>query len=886
MKHTSRMLSWSPGWLQEPYPWVGHMPFAYWLMGEVQPEIFVELGTHTGNSYFSFCQAVYNEGLKSRCYAVDTWKGDEHAGSYGNKVYDFVNRHNESQYKNFSTLYRMTFDQALGRFQDRSVDLLHIDGLHTYEAVSHDFQFWLPKLAPGAIVLFHDIEVYGRDFGVWTFWGELKKKYPRWLEFSHSAGLGVLQISGSNKRAQPTWLEPESKSRETVIKVMEAAGEALMSKAKSKSVQTTTAQRPSTSKPPGFWRRLEQYFRKQRYRWTYKVLFDSAWYRREYPDVAQGGGDPWEHYLKYGKDEGRGLNPVHNFVKAKIHKAKITTSYHNWIKIFDELTPQIRQDINRKMAAFSRSPLISVIMPVYNPKPEWLEQAIESVRNQIYPHWELCIADDCSTDQRIHRILEKYAKTDPRIKIIFRDTNGHIASASNSALALAIGDFVALLDHDDKLPEHALCAVAEAINRNPDVRLLYSDWDFIDGNGIRHPGYFKPDFNYELLLAQNCVSQLGVYSRELICSLGGFRTGFDGSQDYDLALRVVAAIPRKQIVHIPRILYHWRTHSRSVSNASSEMCYAAARRAVADHLQSLGGGTVGAAPENPMFNRIKFPLPATLPLVSLIICTRDQLSLLSIAVESIRKLSTYPNYEIVIIDNGSQDRDTLLFLNSLSLQNRIRVIRDDSPFNYSRLNNSGVAHSRGELVCLLNNDIEVLTPDWLEEMASFAIKPDVGAVGARLWYPNGTLQHGGVIVGFGGVADHAHHRLPKGHSGYFGRAVVHQELSAVTGACLMVRRKLFDAVGGLDEQLAVAFNDVDFCLRLKAAGYRNIWTPFAELIHHESASRGLDNNPEKIARFRKEKNFMYMRWGKTIEQDPFYSPNLSATAADYSIRLA
>ena len=469
-------------------------------------------------------------------------------------------------------------------------------------------------------------------------------------------------MSGSNEWAQPSWLEPGSKSRETVIKVMESAGEALMSKAKSKSVQTMTAQRPSSFTPPGFWRRLEQNIRKQRYRWTYKVLFDSAWYRREYPDVAQGGGDPWEHYLKYGKDEGRGLNPVHNFVKAKIHKAKITTSYHNWIKIFDELTPQKRQDLTRKMAAFSRNPLISVIMPVYNPKPEWLEQAIDSVRNQVYPHWELCIADDCSTDQRIRGILEKYARIDPRIKVIFRDTNGHISAASNSALALAKGDFVALLDHDDKLPEHALFAVAEEINQNPDVRLLYSDWDFIDGNGIRHPGYFKPDFNYELLLAQNCVTQLGVYCRELICSLGGFRTGFDGSQDYDLALRVVAAIRRNQIVHIPRILYHWRQHSSSVSKTSSEMSAKAGRRAVADHLHSAGGGTVEAAPEYPMFNRIKFPLPTTLPLVSIIICTRDQRSLLTVTVESIRTSSTYPNYEIVIVDNGSRDRNTLLHL--------------------------------------------------------------------------------------------------------------------------------------------------------------------------------------------------------------------------------
>jgi len=372
----------------------------------------------------------------------------------------------------------------------------------------------------------------------------------------------------------------------------------------------------------------------------------------------------------------------------------------------------------------------------------------------------------------------------------------------------------------------------------------------------------------------------------LVCELGGFRQSYEGSQDWDLALRAVAAIPHNQIAHIPRILYHWRQHSSSVSKTSSKMCANAGRRAVADHLQAVGGGVVEAAPENPMFNRIKFPLPPALPLVSIIICTRDQLSLLTASVESIRNRSTYPNYEIVIVDNGTRDRNTLLYLDSLALQKGIRVIRDDSPFNYSRLNNSGVAHSTGELVCLLNNDIEVLTPDWLEEMVSFAIKPDVGAVGARLWYPNGTLQHGGVIVGFGGVADHAHHRLPKGHSGYFGRAVVHQELSAVTGACLMVRRKLFDEVGGLDEQLAVTFNDVDFCLRLKAASYRNIWTPFAELIHHESASRGYDDNSQKKARFQQETRFMYKRWGKTIEQDPFYNPNLSATAADYSIRLA
>ena len=658
----------------------------------------------------------------------------------------------------------------------------------------------------------------------------------------------------------------------------------MMSEAKSNSGSAVELAKPTSAKCPGFWRRLEQSFRKQRYRWTYKLLFDPAWYLREYPDVAQAGGDPWEHYLKYGKDKGIGFNSAHNFIKRKIHQRKKVNDYSNWIKNHDEITQEIRQDVEKKIVAFTRKPLLSVIMSVYNTNPKWLSQAIESVRNQIYPHWELCIADDCSTDQPIRGILEKYARIDPRIKVVFRETNGHIASASNSALTLAKGDFIALLDHDDKLPEHALYRVAEAINQNPEARLLYSDWDAIDENGVRLPGYFKPDFNYELLLAQNFVTQLGVYCRELVCGLGGFRRGYEGSQDWDLALRVVTAIRRNQIVHIPRILYHSRQHSSSFSKTSSEKCAAASRRAVADHLQSVGGGSVEASHEAPQFHRIKFPLPTTLPLVSIIICTRDHAELLRKAMDSIHSISTYTDYEIVIVDNGTRDPEAVAYLASLAKGPGIRVIRDESPFNFSRLSNTGVAQSRGEVVCLLSNDIEVITPDWIEEMLSFAIKPDVGAVGARLWYPDGKLQHGGVIFGGSGIA-HYHLRLPRGNIGYFGRAVLQQELSAVTGACLMVRRGIFKKVGGLDEKLEGAFNDIDFCLRLRAAGYRNIWTPFAELIHHESASRGYEDNPEKIARYQRELDFMRMRWGKKLEQDPFHNPNLSATAADYPIRL-
>jgi len=648
----------------------------------------------------------------------------------------------------------------------------------------------------------------------------------------------------------------------------------MMSVVKSDSGSAPELERLSSSNRPGFWQRLEQSFRRQRYRWTYKILFDQDWYRKVHADPSGWGGDPWEHYLEYGKYEGRGLNKALNFVTTRGYKRRKIRSYSRWIKKHDPFTPKIRQDIERKVAALNHKPLLSVLMPVYNTNPKWLRQAIESVRNQIYPHWELCIADDASTERSVIDLLKKYQETDSRIKVVFRSTNGHIASASNSVLALAKGDFIALLDHDDKLPEHALYWVAEAINQNPEARLLYSDWDGIDENGVRHPGYFKPDFNYELLLAQNCVSQLGVYYRELVCELGGFREGYEGSQDWDLALRVVAAIPHNQIVHIPRILYHWRQHSRSVSRTSAGKCREAGRRAVADHLQSVGGGSVDPAPEYAGAHRIKFPLPTVLPLVSIIICTRDYEPLLRKAIDSIHSISTFTNYEIVIVDNCSRDPEAVAYLASLAKRPGIRVIRDESPFNFSRLSNTGVAQSKGEVVCLLNNDIEVITPDWIEEMLSFAIKPDVGAVGARLWYPDGTLQHGGVIIGAGGIANHYHLRLPRGNIGYFGRAVLQQELSAVTGACMMVRRKVFDEVCGLDEQIAVAFNDIDFCLRLRAAGYRNIWTPFAELTHHESASQVHDDNLEKIARYQREMQFMRARWGKTLEQDPFHNPNL------------
>ena len=559
--------------------------------------------------------------------------------------------------------------------------------------------------------------------------------------------------------------------------------------------------------------------------------------------------------------------------------------YTEWINRFDRLHEESRIIFRKKIEEFPQNPLISVVIPTYNSKTTWLIEAIESVRNQIYPHWELCIADDSSTDKAIKPLLERYAQEDARIKLAFRKDNGHISAASNTALALASGEWVALLDHDDLLAENALFFVADAIIKNTDAALIYSDEDKITEKNQRYSPYFKCEFNYELFLAQNMICHLGVYKRSLINKLGGFRVGFEGAQDYDLALRVIENIKTSQIVHIPRILYHWRAIAGSTALASDQKNYAAqaGQKAIREHLARIGKiATVTSAPEAPALNRVRFSVPNPAPLVSIIIPTRDHANLVSMCIESILNKTTYKNYEIIIMDNGSIEPQTLHLFDALKKKG-IRIEQDSSPFNFSSLNNHGAKIAKGDILCLMNNDIEVITPDWLEEMASFASQPEVGCVGARLWYPDGRLQHGGVILGIGGVAGHSHKYAQKGFPGYFGRAVLHQSFSAVTAACLAVRRSVFEHVDGLNESLAVAFNDVDFCLRVREAGFRNVWTPYAEMVHHESVSRGHENTPEKQLRFSNEVQKMHERWGMQLTVDPAYSSNLTIDSEDFSL---
>jgi len=589
--------------------------------------------------------------------------------------------------------------------------------------------------------------------------------------------------------------------------------------------------------------------------------------RSEFIMEARSGNGPWETFF---------IHPVRGAIFREPSDGD-AGDYARWIRCYDQLQREDVKRVREQIAQFHYSPLISVLLPVYNSNLKWLRRAILSVQKQLYPRWELCIVDDASTDRKIWPFLQRCARQDRRIKLTRRTENGHISAASNDALRLATGDFVALLDHDDELAPTALYFVALALNENRELQLLYSDEDKLDAQSRRSDPYFKSDWNPELLLAQNFVSHLGVYRTDLIRRVGGFRIGFEGSQDYDLTLRCIEQIRPEQIEHLPRVLYHWRMADESTASYATAKPYAqeAARRAVQEHLDRTGIAAAVMPQHYGVYLRTKYALPTERPIVSIVIPTRDRASCLQKCLDGIFERTDYRNYEVIVLDNESHEAETLEFLAELTKYDRVRVERIEGTFNYSRLNNRGVELSRGSFIALLNNDVEVINDDWLSEMVSRAMQPEVAMVGARLWYPNGTIQHGGVILGAGGIAGHAHVGLRRGEPGYFARANLAQNVCAVTAACALVRREVYLQLGGFDENLAVTFNDIDFCLRLREAGYRIVWTPHADLIHHESASRGFDDSTPKQIRFMAEVDYMNSKWGDMLQRDPFYNPNLS-----------
>jgi glycosyltransferase involved in cell wall biosynthesis len=565
----------------------------------------------------------------------------------------------------------------------------------------------------------------------------------------------------------------------------------------------------------------------------------------------------------------------------------MAATFEEWIAHYEAPSRGNRITLRRKLRALVEQPRISILLPIYNPNLGLLRAAIDSVRAQSYENWELCLADDASTDPETRPYLESVAASDARIQITFRERNGHIAAASNSALALATGPWCALLDQDDTLAEDALAWVALEIAAHPDARLIYSDEDKINEHDARSDPFFKPDWNPELFLSQNYINHLGVYHAGILRELGGFREGFDGSQDYDLALRFLEKLRPNQVRHIPRVLYHWRTVPGSLAAVIDAKPYAkeGARRAIAEHLERRGiPARVEACRENSERHRVIYELPSQAPLVSIIIPMRNCVSLLKRCLDGIRHRTDYERIELIVVDNGSTEISARDFLTQISQEKDTKVLDESGAFNFSRLINRGAAAARGDVVAFLNNDTEVEEPGWLREMVSHVLQPDVGAVGARLWYQDRTLQHGGVILGLGGMAGHASAGVPRGYPGYFDRLFLQQDCSAVTGACMLARKDVFTEVGGFDEKhFAVSFNDIDFCLRLRQRGLRIIWTPYANLIHHESASRGRERTPEAEEQFLREAAHFRREWGAQLLCDPFYNPNLSLDGPGYKI---
>jgi glycosyltransferase involved in cell wall biosynthesis len=569
-------------------------------------------------------------------------------------------------------------------------------------------------------------------------------------------------------------------------------------------------------------------------------------------------------------------------------------SYDQWVVACDTLTEEDRVRIRGDIERFSILPLISVILPVYETPPMLLREAIQSVKHQLYPNWELCIVDDASLSPEVGQVIAEEAKTDSRIRPTRRETNGNISEASNTGLAMAKGEFIALLDHDDRLAQQALYEIASLLNQHPDANIIFSDEDRIDEHGSRLLPYFKPGWDPDLLLGQNCVSHLGVYRTAILTEIGGFRTGLEGSQDHDLVLRASLRSSAERIHHIPSMLYHWRLPgSASFSNTHHQRCVDASRQAVSDHLAALPAGkgaTVVPHPASPSFHRILWPLPVALPKVSVLIPSRNRAHLLAACTAGLLDGTDYDALEVLIIDNGSDEPPALSLIDDLRQDPRVHVLVIDQPFNYAALNNQAAAEATGDILLFLNNDVEIIEPLWLKEMVSQALRPGVGTVGARLLHGDRSVQHAGVVLGIGnfnggpGIAAHFAQGETAGNMGYFQHSVLTRSVSANSAACMALRRELFLSVGGFDaENLAVEYNDVDLCLRLSERGWRHVWTPFAELFHQEGVSRGNDQAPADIARSFRENLYMRKKWGRVLDQDPYYNANFSRLNQHYEL---
>lgn len=555
--------------------------------------------------------------------------------------------------------------------------------------------------------------------------------------------------------------------------------------------------------------------------------------------------------------------------------------YQIWIEKNEPTKEELQEQKNTK---FKINPKISIIIPMYNTPVNFFEELVDNLIGQTYSNWELCLADGSPEE---NKELEKIYKKDERIKYKFIGENKGIAGNTNEALSLVTGDFVALLDHDDLLPLFSLYEIVKCINENPDAEFIYTDEDkFEKLGGKRYDPYFKSDFATDTLRANNFICHFSVFKKELMDKLGGFRSEYDGAQDYDILLRM--SEETNKIVHIPKILYHWRVHALSTAKAggtAKPYAYEAGIKAIQDHINRLGlkgtveqGNTLGTY-------KINYEVIGN-PKVSIIIPNKDYINTLKVCLNSLKKLTTYENYEIIVVENNSEESETFEYYKKIDGKDKIKVVYfPEKEFNYSKIINFGVKNSTGDYIIQLNNDTELMTPNWIQEMLGFAQREDVGAVGVELFYPDNTIQHAGIIIGIGGVAGHVFKNLPKGIHGYFSKDAMIQNLSAVTAACIMTPKSIYDDVDYMDEKFKVAFNDVDFCLKIREKGKLIVYNPFVQFKHYESKSRGFEDTPEKKERFQAEIDRFHDKWQSVLDKgDPYYNINLRLDNDQCAIR--
>ena len=580
-----------------------------------------------------------------------------------------------------------------------------------------------------------------------------------------------------------------------------------------------------------------------------------------------------------------------NGVKALIvksrHKLQGIDSEYDYPEWY-ELTKPSKEELDAQRAAvFDYMPKMSVVIPAYKTPERFLAAMLDSLREQTYANWEVCIADGSPRGEGVERVLKRYAQKDERIRYVILGENKGISGNTNAAMDMAMGDFVVLADHDDTLAPNALYECVKAINSDPEIHVVFTDEDKldVDGGELFEP-HFKPDFNPDLLTSVNYICHLFVVNRDLLSEVGGFRQEFDGAQDYDFIFRCTEKA--RKIYHVPKALYHWRCHQNSTSSNPESKLYAfeAGARAIKAHYER--GGLKALSVEKGVDYGIyhtRFQIDGN-PLVSVIIPNKDHTADLDLCIRSIVEKATWKNLEFIVVENNSGDPETFAYYDKIQKEfDFVRVVKWEREFNYSAINNFGVTFARGQYLLFLNNDTELINPESIEEMLGFCQRDDVGIVGVRLLYSDDTIQHAGVVVGFGGIAGHTFIGLHKAESSYFNRARCAQDYSAVTAACMMSKRSLFDQVGGFSEDLAVAFNDIDYCMKIRSLNKLVVYAPYALFYHYESKSRGLEDTPEKVARFNREIRKFADKWPEILEKgDPYYNPNLTLRKSNFALR--